>query len=74
MKPAISNQVPNAYAAPDGKFSTLGFVLLGLTFAALIYQIYESRVTIKSLQVSDKRMTELEHNLKSALGNKYQKL
>lgn len=74
MNPTISTELPSQYSDGSGKIPVLGYVMFGVTLAALLYQIHQSRITIKQLTVKDKKIAELEHNLKTSLGNKYQTL
>lgn len=74
METAISTQLPNQYNDGTGKIPVLGYIMFGATLAALLYQIYQSHITIKAMTVKDKKISELEHNLKTVLGSKYQTL
>ena len=62
----------------NGHINWIGATLTVLLAASLIYAIRESHLNIKNLQKEDsdmgKKIFELEHNLKTVMGNKYQKL
>lgn len=62
----------------NGRINWVGVTLTTLLAASLIYAIRESYLNIRALKSEDtdmgKKIFELEHNLKTVIGNKYQKL
>jgi hypothetical protein len=72
------NIVPSQFTNGDGTVTIVGGVLLTLSITALIYQIVVANKTISKMEKEEesqqKKIAELEFNLKKVRGASYEKL
>lgn len=78
MTPAI---LPQTVVKGNGEVNLFALIGVGLTLALVISQLYLITKQLRQIDeqkvasaLSSKKQVELEHNLRSVLGNNYQEL
>lgn len=73
-----SEVIPDNVKTKDGKIKPVAAILAILGLTALVYQIYQSHTMIKFVKAQretlDKKVLELESNVKKIMGENYQSL